>query len=893
MASSQSTGPSGSSPLILTKLNPPRTTERVVDRPRLYRWLDQGAELPVVLLSAPAGFGKSTLVASWLKQGARPFAWLSLDQGDRDPRLFLRYLFAALDGVEPGVCPESRALLDVPELPPLETVAGLLANELEALASDLVLVLDDVHRVREPAAHDLLALLIRHAPRRLHLVLLTRADPPLPWPSLKAAGQAVEIRLHDLQFTADEAGAFFRQALGEELEPGAVARLLADTEGWAVGMQLAALSLRRSGDVDGFLHGLRAGDGDATAYLVAEVLDHLDPERREALLDAAVLERFSPSLCEALREGPAGDSGDAFWGRRFVEWLQVENLFVISIDGAGEWYRFHHLFRELLQQELEARREAAHVRRLHRRAARWLEERGFLEEALSHLTVAGGEEPIADLVRRHRVAMMEREEWDRLERCLSRVSAAAVGRDAELLMQQAWICDNRHRYGEMSEWIARAEEALGAGDDDGRPSELRAELDALSAAAYFYQSDARRAELFSRRALENLPAGRRSERGYALAVRIVALQMCGRGEEARAVALSALGDREHRGTTYHCRILIGLCLAGMMEGDTRIVLRYGRELLALGRESGLGESVVYGRYFLGAAHWDRDELEEAEKVLAPVAGQQVPVNLNTHAYSVLLLALVCDARGELDAARELLRELAQRAVGFQNPELIRMAEAFEAELHRRQGLFGRALRWARRQEPDLTSPQWHCFRPALTWIRVMLDSADAVERAAGRRALDRLEQTAAAHHHRRSRLDLRLLSALLALRAGDRSTAVDHLSEAARRARPLGLARPLRDAAPEIGQLLLGLGEEPGPRAPATTEAGQRDADPLDGLSPRELEILELLAERFTNKEVGARLRISSSTVKRHTANIYLKLQVHDRRQAVTRAREMRLLATA
>ncbi len=218
MASSENRVSSGSSPLILTKLNPPRVSGRLVARPRLYRWLDQGAELPVVLISAPPGFGKSTLVASWLRQGERPFAWLSLDEDDRDPRLFLRYLFAALDKVEPGICPESRALLDLPALPPVPAVAGLLANELEAVPRDLVLALDDVHRIREPAVHDLLAQLIRHAPRRLHLVLLTRADPPLPWPSLKASGQALEIRLHDLQFTAGEAAAFFRNALGEALD---------------------------------------------------------------------------------------------------------------------------------------------------------------------------------------------------------------------------------------------------------------------------------------------------------------------------------------------------------------------------------------------------------------------------------------------------------------------------------------------------------------------------------------------------------------------------------------------------------------------------------------------------------------------------------------------------
>ncbi len=883
-------GPSRS-PLIVTKLNPPRTTGRLVARPRLYRWLDEGAELPVVLISAPAGFGKSTLVASWLRQGERPFAWLSLDEDDRDPRLFLRYVFAALAKVEPGACPESRALLDLPALPPPATVAGLLANELEALESDLVLVLDDLHRVREPAVEDLLALLIGHAPSRLHLVLLTRADPPLPWPSLKAAGQAAEIRLQDLQFTAAEAADFYRQALGRELEPDAVARLVAGTEGWAVGLQLAALALRRTGEVDGLVRGLRAGGGDAAGYLVAEVLADLDPERRSALLDAAVLERFTPALLDALRDQPAGVPGAAFSGRRFLDWLQAENLFVISLGGAGEWYRFHHLFRELLLQELLATRGRGRIRRLHRRAAGWLETRGYLEEALSHLEAVGEEAMAAGLVRRHRKPMMDLEEWGRLERCLARLSAGAIEGDPELLMQQAWICDNRHLYTEMAEWIARAEDALEPGRETGLPCELRAELDALSAAAYFYQGDARRAELLSRRAVKNLPADRHSERGYALVVRIVALQMCGWRDQARTVALEALGNRDHRGTTFHCRILIGLCLAGMMEGDTQSVLRYSRELLALGREFGLGESIAYGRYFLGAAHWDRDELEQAEEVLAPVAGQKVPVNLNAHAYSVLLLALARDARGDRDGPRELLRELAQRAIQFQNPELISLAEAFEAELDRRQGLHGRAVRWASRVEPDLTSPQWHCFRPALTWIRVMLDSEDA--RAAGRRALDRLEETAAAYHHRRTRVDLRLLRALLALRSGERPLAVELLAETVEEARALGLARPFLDASPELGPLLADLEVAKEGTVPAATAFAGGDGVVVDDLSPREAEILELLAERFTNKEIAARLRISSATVKRHAANIYLKLHVHDRRQAVTQAREMRLLATA
>ncbi len=423
---------------LRSKLNPPRLAADLIGRPRLVERLERGRRLPLGLTCAPAGYGKSTLVASWLEEAGQPFAWLSLDEADSDLSQFVEYFVAAVRTAVPGACAETLAMVEAPEPRP-EAVAGCLVNELEELEGDLVLALDDYHRIGGTAVHDLMDRVLRYPPRPLHLEIVARFDPPLPLIALRARGQMSEIRERELRFSRSESKTFFDRVLDSPLKTETLARLEEVTEGWAVGMRLAAL-ISRGRDVDDALAGLRGKAAQLSEYFVSEVLAQLPAERRDRLLRAALFEPFCADLLNALFT-PAGDAGTPGQdGEALIDWIEGSGLFLVALDARREWFRFHHLFRGLLLEQLCHRAAAGEIDELRLRAAGWFEAHGHLEEAMSEVLNAGGPAPAAGLVKRHRHELTRREEWKRLHRLMELLPADLVRADLELLVIRAWVC---------------------------------------------------------------------------------------------------------------------------------------------------------------------------------------------------------------------------------------------------------------------------------------------------------------------------------------------------------------------------------------------------------------------------------------------------------------------
>jgi LuxR family maltose regulon positive regulatory protein len=873
---------------------------RVVERPRLFELLDGGTELPLTLVSAPAGYGKSTLVASWLSVTKRPTAWLSLDDSDSDLGVFLRYLLAAIDVAAPGACRATSALLRVAELPSAESIAGVLVNELDELDAGLTLVLDDYHQIHDAQIHDLLTRILRHPPRPLLLVVLTRADPPLPLATARRAGMIVEIRAKDLEFTTEEADALLADTLGPAVTRVALSRLLATTEGWPVGLRLAALTLRGQPDPEPILKRIEGSAMWAGAALVAEVLSTLPSEYQECLLRISLVDRFSAPLCESLCSDHGVNRLPGQSAEEFLSWLERSDLFITALDDNREWYRFHHLFRDLLQRRLEDRMTSEALSDLRRKAGAWFDDNGLLEEALSQYLAGGHADAAAGLVRRHRHGMMNREEWARLDVWIRRLPPDVLRSDVELLVQSAWICENRYRYDEMLELLDTIEARLTAPESGPVNDLVLGEIEALRSVRHYFAGDARGAVAAADRALDAIPADHPSQRGFALVVHGFANQMLGDFDHAVARCLEALQDHHIRGTTLHARILTGLCFIHWMEADLKRAIRYADELLALGREFDLPESVSFARYFLGVANLDRGELYVAEAELRREIDQKAAANATNHWYSALALALAHDARGESERACEIAGEMAARALEIQNSALITLAEAFEAELAVRHGELPRALQWARSFAPTSRGTWWRFFLPELTYAKVfVLEARDEGLRRA-ESLLEALHDQFTRTHNRRLLVDVELLLAVVQQRHGDHETARAALEAAADIASASGLVRSFRDLAAELAPVAEELPEDSPNRrffdaviAPAQVQAVARPlpAPELDSLTNRELDVLELLAERLTNKEIAVRLGISPATVKRHLTNLFQKLGTSGRREAVARARELGLLA--
>jgi ATP/maltotriose-dependent transcriptional regulator MalT/ActR/RegA family two-component response regulator len=377
--------------ILQTKLYRPAAPLDLVIRTRLLERLTARRERPLTLISAPAGYGKSILISNWLESSDCPGAWLSLDECDSDLRQFVNYFVTAVQSVFAHACEKTRGLIGAQQLPSLRTLAGNLANELDAIGQPFILVLDDYHRIDAGSpVNELLQLLLEHPPIPLHLVILTRRDPPLELLSLRARNQITEIRMQDLCFTLPESRELLEKVADFTATDEALANLQQELEGWVVGLQLVSLTLRCTQDPNQLLNDLHGGLTQAREYLIQEVLAAQSPEIREWLLKTAILERLCASLCDAVCAGETGDDEPEFDGGKFVSEVFDSNLFIIPLDVQGEWLRYHHLFQHLLRLELERRMAPDEIAELHVRASKWFENRSLIEEAIQYAMEAGG-----------------------------------------------------------------------------------------------------------------------------------------------------------------------------------------------------------------------------------------------------------------------------------------------------------------------------------------------------------------------------------------------------------------------------------------------------------------------------------------------------------------------
>jgi LuxR family maltose regulon positive regulatory protein len=392
--------PPGTPPILRAKLYRPVLPADFIPRPQVYEQLDKGRSLPLTLVSAPAGYGKTLATAGWLERSGAPSAWLALDDYDSDLRQFMIYLVAAVRRLVPDACAETLALVQAQEVSSAAATAAALCWDMERLGRRLVLVLDDYHEIRpESSVHEFVHRLLLHPPTGVHLVIITRRDPAIPLALLRSRGDVNEIRMRDLRFDAADTGALLRRVLGYPVSDAALANLDRELEGWAAGLRLVALASPEGRAANAFLEELRGGVQHAQLYLVQEVVERQPPEVRDWLLKSAILNRFSAPLSAAVCRGNDGAGPEALDGPTFVRIVNDENLFVVPLDAHGAWFRYHPLFQELLSTELKRRFSPEAIASLHVRASEWLRGQGLFDEAARHARAAAvlspGSMPVA------------------------------------------------------------------------------------------------------------------------------------------------------------------------------------------------------------------------------------------------------------------------------------------------------------------------------------------------------------------------------------------------------------------------------------------------------------------------------------------------------------------
>jgi LuxR family maltose regulon positive regulatory protein len=613
-----------------TKLNAPTGARRRVVRRALVDRLVSGEPRRLTLMSAPAGWGKTTLLTEWAgdPREPRPFAWLSLDRADNDPVRFWGYVLAALTTLEPSLGTASLAALGVTGTDPVELVLPPLLNELAGLHRPAVLVLEDYHLIRSAEVHNGLALLVERLPGTLELAIATRLDPPLPLPRLRSRGEMLEFRAGELRFDEEEAEELLRDALGGRLEQGDVERLLQRTEGWAAGLYLAALSLSSRDDRSAFIEAFAGDDRHIVDYLGGEVLDGLDPETRDFLLRTSIPERVSAPLCDHML-----GSRDA--ARTLLE-IERANLFLVPLDGRREWYRYHHLFADLLRHELE-RVEPGAIEALHRRAAEWLGLNGAVDEAIRHNLAAGDDEAAAQLVAEMWRIPFNRGELATVDRWLDDLPEALVQARPDLCLARAWVLMDRGRPREAERWLLDASSEpegvvlhavlcfklgkLGHAESIARDALARAPVESPLGlpVAYCVLGIA----LYYRGALEEaepclVEAARLAVSGHNALARIYALGYLGlvcldAGDAAGAqvVTREALDHAAEPPASEHFVSAMALLAQGRLTGDTAAL----EQSVALARRGAAPMEIAVALTGLGEARRDPATLQEALALL--------------------------------------------------------------------------------------------------------------------------------------------------------------------------------------------------------------------------------------------------------------------------------------
>ena len=923
MAEPPTTSPAGGAApardvLVATKFHVPPAG--FVPRSRLLEHLAKGVGRGLTVVCTPAGFGKTTLLGDWARRSRRPAAWLSLDAGDNDPARFWRYVAAALERVRPGVGEQVEVLLRGSEQPPLEAVATAVINQVTVLSGEgaVALVMDDYHLIEAPEVHASVAFLLERLPPGLRLVLAGRADPPLPLARLRARGQLAELRERDLRFTLAETAAFLREATGLDLPAASVASLQERTEGWAAGVQLAALSLQGHADPAGFVASFAGSHRYVLDYLTQEVLARQPEPLVGFLLETSILERLSGPLCNAVTGRTDSQA--------LLEQTERANLFLVPLDEVRGWWRYHHLFADLLRARLQQQPER--VAELHRAAAAWHEAHGFADEAVSHTLAAGEIGWAARLVERHVEGLLRRSEGATLGRWLAALPAEAVGSRARLCLAQAVAAVVVGQLEAVEPLLAAAEHALATtGEEPHQPSVGRAlsvlanvpaSIAFLRAELARFRGDAERAVAFDRQALTQLGEGDwllRSQVRWNLAG---ADWLRGRLARAEHALAEVVAERRAAGEGFMA-MLVGYDLGQVRRAQGRLgaaLASYQQWLEPAGQAGHQPPHAGMAHVGVAEVLYERDELDAAHTHATQAVALCRQLAFTQPLVSGLgVLARIRQAQGDAAGALEAIGQAQRVGLSPQVVTLLNPVPVWRARLWLARGEVAEAARWAEGRGLRVTDePSYPREGEYLVLTRVLLAQREP-DRALG--LLARLHDLAVTQGRTGSVIELQAVQALALAADGDQAAGLSALAEVLALAGPEGYVRVFVDEGAPMARLLgrLAAAQRSGevalpgavppdyldrlarafqpPRARADTRTTPQlagVASLVEPLSDRELQVLQLLAVGRSNQQIADELVVVLDTVKKHVGHILDKLGAANRTQAVARARALGLL---
>jgi len=910
-------------PILATKLYLPliRPEANLVPRPRLVKRLNAGQSGRLSLISAPAGFGKTTLVSSWINQlRAIPdnphiiFTWLSLDETDNNPTRFLAYLTAALQQFNPTIGQTVQSLLKNLELPAYNTIITTLINDIITAITDTVpqftLILDDMQVVTAQPIHDMLIFLLDHLPPAMQLIILTRVDPPWPLARWRVQGQLIELRHADLRFTIDEVTDFLNRVMGLNLSPEHIATLDARTEGWVAGLQLAALSLQGSPveQQQQFIKAFAGSNRYVMDYLIDEVLNQQSEPIRRFLTDTAILKRLCSSLCDAVLN--ANDSKNSFPSQPILEQLEQANLFLIPLDDQRHWYRYHKLFAECLQHRLRQFQPSHTLATLHQRASQWYEAHDFTTEAVEHALLANDMARAADLVEQSAHQLFMQGTMATLTGWLDLFPDELIHTRLWLTIFRAWALYFRRHLTQIPPLLTRVETTLSQQPQTIEYQTMLGHLTTMRAGMAFAQEQVLQTTTLAEQAMTYLPEGDFA-RGLNALLLADGHRLQGDLPQAKEVFQEAYKVGQQFDNLY--LMVASQCRWGyvhLLQGQLSQAVDIYQRALALAIEPNGRPLPLAGYPYLHLSDVLREwnELPTATDYLVKGIDLCKQIgHIGALMSGYVILALVKQAQGDLAGAALAYQEAIQVSPNKNGiPRLTRWLNERQVRLWLAQGDLATAVQWAEESglqiDDDLdfahglahitlarvlVAQGSHQHNPkALTKAHVLLSRLQTMTEDAGW-----IDKT----------IEVLILQALAYQAQGKTRTALTKLSTALTLAEPGRYVRIFVDEGASLATLLKALPYKPHLNpyinklqtafsSALTTPQLSKEKALIEPLSPRELEVLRLIAAGLRNKEIATHLMVSPNTIAFHTKNIYGKLNVHNRTQATAKAKTLHLL---
>lgn len=898
--------------ILLTKLHQPTISNKHVHRIRLIQSLDSNRNLPLQLIIAPAGYGKTTLISCWLKHNDWPSIWLSIDKMDNDLHQFLRYLTHAIQKQFPDSLSKFNLLINLPKLPSNEVLTNNLINEIEDIGQDFIFVLDDFHLIKENLIHDLLSSILRYPPQNLHLIIIGRKPPFFPLHTLRVQEKCHEIHMIDLKFNEQETRKYLQRSFDKKIDMESLTYWTEKTEGWITALQLTVLAKNQQPTLITNFEEKHIDTQYIMEYLFSEVVAQVDPKIYQFLLCTSISNRFCVPLCIAICPTETGSMQNSCLSSNIIDYLKNENLFLIDLDGQNFWFRYHHLFQDLLYDRLRNEFSLEHRVSLHDKASRWFEKNNFIEDAIYHRIKARDPEGAAKILEKNQVYEQDNDRWRNVQRWLNLLPAEIKYHHPHLLLTQAWIYHDLFQLNKISEIINKME-SLGTEitfDD----TSIR-EMNFFKAILLYWEGKADA----SLKLLSSIKNSRSKMQhrfdGICEQYYCVASHFVGQGKTALESINNLLLTKPSLNDVILSRTLMARAFINMLSGHLTLVTQDAQSVMEISDNKARVKS--WGNYLQASRAFFSNHLEIAISHFKSILDDRYNILTRVVIDAFSGLALCYQLMNRPDTAKEFVEQLIDFTLEINDPQFQILAHSLQARIAVAQDDLEPASLWLKEFNQTSFNPDMFIWIevPTITQARVLItiSSDESLEQAC--QLLETFIQTVEASHNTFQKIIVLPLLAITYSKQGHVNKSIEVTKEAVKLSRTGDWIQPFIESGSAMCELInnLMLQDETLTteelnyikkiltafivKEPVTKSETSSFADKSLSSTPsvsmdnlltnREIEILMLLKQRFSNKEIGEQLFISMETVKSHLKKIYTKFDVGDRKEAVNKADEL------